>query len=144
MLNEKVAIIIRGLPGSGKSDMASYIGYAAHAQGKTVAIHTTDDFHMENDKYVYKPKKASEYHKQNLAQFTDSCEEGYNLVICPNTNILKSQYKPYIEAAEKNGYKVHVIIMDMFDEALAVKRTAHSVPAETIHSMKQNFNICLD
>jgi len=137
-----IAYIIRGLPGSAKSTIATELAKAAIADGKSVIVHTTDDYHMIDGMYRYNPDKTSKYHKKNLLAFQRSCHKGINVVICPNTNINKDQYGIYEAYAKKCGYHVFKIIMDAFDTKKASHYTVHKVPETIIQKMKQNFEIC--
>ena len=51
---KRILIIVRGLPGSGKSTFAELLGDI---------ICTTDDFHMKDGKYCWTAEKAGAAHK---------------------------------------------------------------------------------
>lgn len=53
-------IIMRGLPGSGKSYKAKKL-----AQAENGIIYSTDDFFETTGKYIYDPSKIGEYHQKN-------------------------------------------------------------------------------
>jgi len=135
------AYIIRGLPGSRKSTIATELAKAALADGRSAIIHTTDDYHMVDGEYIYKPEKASQYHALNLKAFKKSCYKGINIVIYPNTNICGEQYKEYVDCAKSREYLVHILIMDEFRTAVLGRRTQHKVPASIMHCMKRSFSI---
>ena len=137
----KRAFLIRGLPGTGKSTIATELAKAAIADGLSAIIHTTDDYHMVDGEYLYDNGKAREYHKKNLRAFQTSCRKGINVVICPNTNIAQSQYGPYVIYAKKHGYKVFKIIMDDFAVGRCGKRTVHKMPENIIFGMKRSFDV---
>lgn len=137
----KRAYLIRGLPGSGKSTIATELAKSAIADGKSAIIHTTDDYHMVNGKYCYDASKARAYHKKNLLAFQRSCRKSIDVVICPNTNINEGQYGPYEDYAKAHGYKVFKIIMDAFAVKQAGRRTAHKMPENIIRGMKCFFEV---
>lgn len=104
--NEKQVLILRGLPGAGKS---YYIQQCLSGLSKAnYRIHSTDSFFIESGKYQFDENKLDEYHKQNLLAFERSLVEQLPLVICDNTNVKLWQIKPYTEAALKMGYLVSV------------------------------------
>ena len=131
--------IIRGLPGSGKSTIAKELAKAAVADGLSVVIHTTDDYHMVDGKYCYDPPKSKEYHRKNFLAFQCSCRKGIAVVVCPNTNIHKGQYGRYEECAKEHGYTVFKIVMDEFSIRTAGRRTEHKMPENIIYGMKKDF-----
>ena len=53
-------VLMRGLPGSGKSTKAKKIA------GERGVIYSTDDFFMVNGEYKYNPKMIVEYHENNF------------------------------------------------------------------------------
>jgi len=53
----KTLIIMRGLPGSGKSTKAKLFA------GEKGLIYSTDDFFIIDGKYIYDPTKIVEYHQ---------------------------------------------------------------------------------
>lgn len=77
----KTLILMRGLPGSGKSTKAKIL---AGPQG---LIFSTDDFFMVNGHYVYDPKMIGDYHKKNLERTVKAMLEEKPLIVIDNTNI---------------------------------------------------------
>ena len=57
--NVKELVLMRGLPGSGKSTKAKKIA------GQIGVVFSTDDFFMVNGQYKYDPKMIGEYHQKN-------------------------------------------------------------------------------
>jgi adenylate kinase family enzyme len=53
---KKELVLMRGLPGSGKSTKARKIA------GEVGVIYSTDDFFMIDGKYIYNPKLIGDYH----------------------------------------------------------------------------------
>lgn len=57
----RIAYIMRGIPGSGKSTIAKIIA------GDTGKIHSTDDFfYNPYGEYCFDPKLLKEYHEKNF------------------------------------------------------------------------------
>jgi len=143
----KYAIIMRGIPGSGKSTVAKMIAEGCFPgqfsstdvdEGQWFSdyvIHSTDDLCMVDGEYQFDIELAGERHAQNLENFKWSMEDGIECVICDNTNVKFSQYSPYIRAAESAGYRVVLVEMPHPAPILAAARNAHGVPLETINQM---------
>lgn len=98
----KTLIIMRGLPGSGKSTKAKTLA------GEQGLIYSTDDFFMVNGKYEYDPKMIGEYHNRNFERTQKAMFEGKPLIIVDNTNIRLWEMKKYVIAGEQNGYTIRI------------------------------------
>lgn len=131
---KKTAIIMRGIPGSGKSS------HAHDLTGPHGAIHSTDDYFVGRDGlYHFEPRKLRENHAKNLAAFKRSLEQGLDPVVCDNTNTQYWEYKPYVEAAWEAGYQVTVAEVPHIDSELAAQRNSHGVPVEAIERMLERW-----
>jgi hypothetical protein len=98
----KVLIIMRGLPGSGKSTTAK-------AKGIGGAVFSTDDFFMCDGRYVFVPSKISEAHAWNQARVNEAMENGVAPVVVDNTNVMKVHFQPYLDMAKLHGYTVEYV-----------------------------------
>ena len=141
----KKAIILRGLPGSGKSTIAAILAMGAAASEKnphsSSEVHSTDDYFYEGDKYRFDPSKLGEYHSANLGAFIYSCKKGVPMVILDNTCTQHWEYEKYVEAAESHGYQVHIIAVGDFDVDKCFERNTHGVPKESIQKMKERWEM---
>lgn len=124
----KTAIINRAVSGSGKTTLSRCVTDALRAQNLTVAVHSTDEFFMQENRYVFELEKLNGYHAQNLANFTADLERGVDVVICDNMNLLPWQAKPYTDAARKAGYKI--IFLNFAPRALESHLAAQQVTPE--------------
>jgi tRNA uridine 5-carbamoylmethylation protein Kti12 len=85
----KVAVIMRGIPGSGKSTVATLLKNKWGA-----SIHSTDSYHIHNDVYTYDKNKAADYHQENHTAFMTSCAKEVPIVVVDNTNLWPNFYEP--------------------------------------------------
>jgi|688.fasta_scaffold117033_4 predicted kinase len=138
----QVLIIMRGIPGSGKSTKAkSLVG-----QGK---IHSTDDVIEAGGDYREFFAKMiasgdfsplSKAHSQNLKDAIESMKAGITPIIVDNTNIKHNEPKDYVKAALEMGFAdnnikfVDVGTAGLTAEQLAARNT-HGVPVEKIKQM---------
>lgn len=122
----KIAYIMRGVPGSGKSTKARNLA------GKDGVIHSTDN-------YFYIRGKIQENHTKNLKAFCKSLSEEIPVVICDNTNIKLWESAPYVKAAKKSGYKVVFVAMPHPDPKVAAARNTHNVPLYVIEGMIKDW-----
>lgn len=131
-------IILRGLPGSGKTRKANELRIDAQREGKTCRIHCTDDFFTSNGQYKFDGTKLQEYHDKNFRAFLDSVDKRIQVIIIDNTNLKKSDYSRY----KADGYTVKEIVIGKFDAESArtyARRCTHSVPLAAITKMASNF-----
>lgn len=98
----KELIIMRGLPGSGKTTLAITFG------GKIFS--TNDFFTKEDGSYQFNPKEISLAHDWNQERVEDAMNKGIGPVVVDNTNIKYEHVEPYLKMAEAYGYKVTVAV----------------------------------
>ncbi len=124
--------IMRGLPGSGKSVAAYWIGGT---------ICSADHFFTKNGRYVFDPKMLFEAHEACMKKARDACEREDRVVVIDNTNIKVWNFQYYLNLAETHGYKVQII--DMYDSGKTdeqlFQRNLHEVPLDTITRMRRDW-----
>ena len=121
---------MRGIPGSGKSTVSSYlVGTEGHS-------HSTDNYFMdEHGHYNFDFNLLNENHKKNFEAFCESVKKGTPVVICDNTNMREDYYYHYAKFAQEHGYIVSVVetLLPNFDEA--AKRNSHGVTSDIMERM---------
>lgn len=126
----KRAIIIRGVPGSGKTSYAREL-----LAGKNGVIHSADDYCWENNVYTYDETRRAEINQKCLEAFCKSLEQDIETVICDNTNIIPYRYALFVEAAKNHGYSIVFATMDHPDPEIAAMRTKRKVSPNDIQRM---------
>ena len=148
-------ILMRGIPGGGKSTRARELAVEHMASGgSSVAICSTDDFHMEGGQYVFKRHMLGEFHTKNQFRAYDLMKNGIELVIIDNTNIKRKDMMVYKSNAGACKYQVEEVIvgeeflvpsMDMDPHAfisyvdMCAARNTHGVPRDAIDRMARSF-----
>lgn len=131
---QKIALILRGVPGSGKSSFVDMILKAY----PMAAIHAVDDLHRDSDShFVWNEPKTRAFYLLNFANFIKSCESEMPLVVCDCINLTVEDFEPYLEAAREFGYQAYVVVPDMPTAEVAAVRNAHGV---TKHQIDEMFN----
>lgn len=129
-------IIIRGVPGCGKSTFAKLIG-----SGSGSAYIEADMYFVKNGEYKFDLNKLGEAHKwcQNKVEYymTIGSHLDYPLstIVVSNTSTSQYELKPYFELAEKYGYQVHVLIKENYHDG----KDIHNVPEENLIRMENKL-----
>lgn len=154
---KKTLVIMRGLPGSGKSTVAQSMA-AGHIEmgGQTVAICSTDSFFLNQDgEYVFDASKLGKHHGMNQYKANRYMFMGTEAVIIDNTNTTHKEMAPYKEMARDHDYEVVEMLVgkeNLFPELedasphayadyidICVRRNTHGVPKEAIERMARRF-----
>ena len=120
-------VLLRGLPGSGKSTIArSFIPHNF--------VHLETDMYFINSvgEYKFDPAKLSEYHNRCMYDTYTALSEGRNVVVS-NTFTQKWELLPYFDIARKYNIIPTVIL------AQGNFGNIHNVPENKIEAMKKRF-----
>lgn len=123
-------VILRGIPGAGKSTMAKKMMEELKAQGLTVEMYEADMFFEQDGQYNFDPSKLGEAHgwcQQQVKNALQNCD----VVIVSNTSLSEWEMQPYIEAAKEAGADVKVYHLKSNYGSI------HGVPEEAIAKMRE-------
>lgn len=147
----KLAIIMRGLPGSGKSHwIGAYLAENPLTDPRFInrttpyrGICSTDRYFYQQGHYCFDVKKLTEYHQLNLVDFISAMAEQLPLVVCDNTNLAQWEFAAYQAAALALGYEIMIQqIGDPFDlehQKQCAERNRHQVSLHEIRRMALRF-----
>ena len=139
-----VAIILRGLPGSGKSRLARQLWqqHAPQCRAEEI-ICSTDDYFQRGVSYQFDASKLPMYHALNLVRFVEGLKAGRPLMICDNTNMACWEYLPYQTIASAMGYGVRRLLIgdpkDIHQQKLCARNNLHDICLTTIQAMAARF-----
>jgi len=148
-MNKKTVIINRAVPGSGKTTITNCIVNELKENNISVSIHSTDEYFMVGNRYVFDIAKLYKYHQKNLLEFEQSISKKLDVVICDNTNIAPWQTEEYTELARKNNYQIVFITLNPRElekhvasqKVTPQKPDAHKVSEDILKTMIQEYNI---
>ena len=132
-----VLIILRGLPGSGKTSFAKYMF-------SNNVFEADQYFYDSQGKYNFDASKLHAAHidcqkrVEELMQMSETTQYGGEIVVS-NTATTEKELKPYLDLASKYGYKVVSLIV----ENRHGNKSVHGVPDETMDKMRERFSIKL-
>jgi len=136
---EKVLIILRGLPGSGKSTFARSM-WSEHAICEADQYWYDKDGHYNFD--ASKLRQAHEWCQAKVRQFmVDNTLNSffYRKIVVSNTSTTERELQPYLDLANEFGYTVVSLVV----ENRHGNTNVHDVPQETLQKMKDRFQIKL-
>lgn len=129
----KVCIILRGVPGCGKSTVADYL-----AQLNKATVCVADDYFMENGNYNFDINKLHLAHQWCQDKFLNCLQNGQNVIVA-NTSTTEKELTPYITTANEYGYLTFSLVVENRHGGTNV----HNVPEETLEKMKNRFSVKL-
>lgn len=137
----KQVILMRAIPGSGKSTLTKQLAQTAILDGKTVAVCSADSYfyNLGDGEYKFDPSKLRQAHGQCFESFKKAISNDVNLIIVDNTNLQIKHMVPYKEYAESHGYSVKVNQVHA-DKDLAFKRQQHGVHESGHTRMYNDFS----
>ncbi|CAN8195910.1 unnamed protein product [Coccothraustes coccothraustes] len=136
--SQKLLLILRGLPGSGKSTLSRVL----LGQSCDGIVLSTDDYFRQQYGYTYNPAQLGDAHEWNRKRAKQAMEQGKSPVIIDNTNTQAWEMKPYVEVALEKGYRVEFHEPDTwwkFDPEELEKRNKHGVTREKIAQMLERY-----
>lgn len=127
----KELMLLRGIPGCGKSTLAKSLG------GKHVEA---DMYHLDKDgNYNWKPEKVRDAHSWCQTIVGGWMADDEERIVVSNTFTQEWEMKPYLEWAEDFGYKVFSLIVENRHGG----KNVHNVPEETLEKMRNRFDVKL-
>lgn len=133
---KQYVILMRGLPGSGKSTMARKV-----AEQKDAEIFSTDDYWICKDgEYRFDADRLTQAHEWNQERCRKALAQGKSIVV-DNCNIKNEHMSPYIEMAEKHGATVAKVVSPRNHLATDELEwySKHHVPQHIIEQMRKDW-----
>lgn len=84
----KILVIMRGVPGSGKSTMANLLKLAC---GRGICLSTDDFFLDKQGHYTFVPEKISMAHDKNQSKCREAMQKGISPIIVGNNFVMSCQ-----------------------------------------------------
>lgn len=141
----KLLVIMRGLPGSGKSSLARLILKSCYPNKNfNLSLLSTDDYFLKGkNTYVYDVTKLQYAHAWNQSRAAVALQQGLNPVVIDNTNLEYWEMQPYILLGKNMGYTIEILepfTSWAFKVNELAKRNTHGVPKEKIKSMLTRYD----
>lgn len=125
-------MLIRGLPGSGKSTVAKLFDKALHFEA--------DMYFLDADgNYQFDASKIKNAHNWCRDSVMDAMKEGHPIVVVSNTFTQEWEMNVYYLLAEELGYRVISMIVENRHDG----KNIHGCPDDKIEQMRNRFEFKL-
>ena len=128
----KQLMLIRGLPGSGKSTVAKLFDKALHFEADMYFLDADGNYHFD-------PSKIKDAHNWCRHSVMDAMREEHPIVVVSNTFTQEWEMDVYYLLAEELGYRVTSMIVENRHEG----KNIHGCPDDKIEQMRTRFEISL-
>jgi predicted kinase len=128
----KNLILLRGLPGAGKSTVAKMFPKAAHFEADMYFLDAEGN-------YKFEAAKIKDAHNWCRHSTMDAMKRGYETIVVSNTFTQEWEMEAYYLMAEELGYQVVSLIVENRHGG----RNIHGVPDDKLEIMKNRFEIKL-
>ena len=128
-------ILLRGLPGSGKTTLALVLS----DEGRFPVFSVDDYFTDENGHYEFRFQENHLAYSHCEKRVSEAMQEGISKIIVHNTFTMEWEMEPYAKLAADYGYRLHVATVEKRHEGSNV----HEIPQEHIERMRAKFSVKL-
>lgn len=132
-------ILLRGLPGSGKSLLGEVINTPVYGWSRPNIVLSADDYFIKDGGYEFDVTKITEAHNDCIQRCAQLMSGGSNKIVVANTFAEQWELRPYYDIADRYGYCVHSLVVENRHNG----KNSHDVPEETIEDMKSKFEVKL-
>jgi predicted kinase len=133
-------IVLRSLPGAGKSTLAQKIKTQLEAKGSEVIICSSDHYFIcpACKEYTFVKDRLGAAHFACQKKCAEAMDENVDVIIIDNTCVSAKECRVYVELALFHGYDVEFLEPETswaFDLDELEKRNVHKVPREALERM---------
>ncbi len=136
--HERRLVVMRGIPGSGKSHAARRFieGFRAVHPNASAEVISADDYFTRTDgTYAYDPTKIGLAHADCFRRVLQALARGVDMIVVDNTNTTGVEIAPYMLAAAAAERVASILTVHVTDPAGAAARCTHGVPLEVVAAM---------
>ena len=134
----KKLLILRGLPGSGKSRLTKMLVKFLVGCKKDAVICSADHYFKRGREYAFDPSKIGIAHSQCQVKALLAMSSEKRLVIIDNTNTQQWEYELYVQMGKAFGYEIEIKTVGGHspeDAEEYFKRNIHNIPRDSILRM---------
>jgi predicted kinase len=130
----KELVLLRGLPGAGKSTLARMLA------GEAYPALSVDDYFTDPDgNYHFESDKNHLAYKQCEQMCEAEVKKGTAKIFVHNTFTMDWEMEPYLKMAKQYNYRLHVITVENYHE----NSNIHDVSKEQLEKMAEKYKVKL-
>ncbi len=131
----KNLILLRGLPGAGKSTLAHLLA------GDKFPVFSVDDYFTDktNGEYRFDFSKNHLAYKECETNTRKAMQEGAEKIFVHNTFTLEWELEPYFKLAKDFGYRIFVATVEKRHSGANI----HSIPDDQLKKMAEKYKVVL-
>jgi predicted kinase len=130
-------ILLRGLPGSGKSTIGDIILFTGQNNQDVLSA---DNFFIDRDgNYIFDATRLKEAHNDCQQKCAERMKMQFSKIVIANTFTQEWEMEKYFEMADRYRYRVHSLIV----ENRHGSQNIHDVPEDKLEQMKNRFEVKL-
>jgi len=131
-------ILLRGVPGSGKTTLGNIILF--NTQSNIQDVLSADNFFVnEKGEYIFDATKLKEAHNDCQVKCAERMRNQFSKIVVANTFTQEWEMEPYFTMAERYNYRIHSVIVENRHGG----KNVHNVPEEKLEQMADRFQIKL-
>ncbi|CAG0969876.1 MAG: AAA family ATPase [Bacteroidetes bacterium] len=136
MLEQKHLIILRGLPGAGKTTLAHVL-----SENGKYPVFSIDDFFTDaqTGKYAFVFSENHIAYQQCLQYCEKAMKENVSKIILHNVFSMQWEMEPYFKLAKQYNYTLHVATVEKHH----TRTNTHNISDEQIRKMAKKFEVKL-
>jgi predicted kinase len=136
MLQQKSLILLRGLPGAGKSTLANVL-----SENNMYPIFSVDDFFTDEitGEYVFNFSDNHLAYKQCEELSRDAMKQNIAKVFVHNTFTMDWEVEPYVKLAAEFDYTLFVVTVENYH----THKNTHGVSDEQLYKMAEKYKVKL-
>ncbi|MDV6236010.1 ATP-binding protein [Leptospira ellisii] len=136
MNSDRNLILLRGLPGAGKSTLAALL-----SENGAYPVFSVDDYFIDpqTKEYEFDYKENHKAYRACEENARNALRSGISKVFVDNTFTLLWELEPYLSMASDFGYTLFVVTVENYHNG----RNIHSIEFEQIRKMASKYRVRL-
>ena len=135
-MQQNALILLRGLPGSGKTTLAKLL-----SENNTYPIFSVDDYFTDEQsgEYIFNFQNNHLAYKQCEALTHDAMQQAISKILVHNTFTMDWEMEPYFKLAAKFNYHLFIVTVENYHG----HQNVHEVSDEQLQKMAEKYKVKL-